>query len=87
MNIIHAGIIMTVYLFVVFAAYIFISSPFDNMMTTFENLNDTVTDSHIEMGGGLCRTVFDMCFAALGLGPIIWFIYWIFHREPQWGYK
>jgi len=87
MNIIHGGIILIVYTFVVFAAYIFISSPFDNIMTSFENVNMTASDSHIENVGGTVRTVFDMCFAALALGPIIWFVYWVFHREPHWGYR
>ena len=84
MNIPRAGVILIVYLFVLITIYIFLSSPFDDFVTSFEDLNLSASDSHIESNTGIGRTVFNMIFAILGLVPIVWFIFWCFSREPDW---
>ena len=87
MDIFRSGIILAVYLFIIFVAYIVISSPFDDIMTDFENINNTASDTGVERGTNMGRTVFDMVFAAAGLIPIIWFIVSVFAREPDWRYR
>ena len=84
MDIVRAGVILGVYLFAIFAVYIFISSPFDEVVTAFEDINMTASDTHIESAGTSIRTVFDMVFVALALVPGIWFVVWVFSREPDW---
>ena len=84
MNILRAGVILMVYLFVIITIYIFLSSPVDDIMSTFEDINLTASDSHIESNAGIGRTVFDMIFAVLGLVPVVWFVFWCFSREPDW---
>jgi len=76
---------MVVYLFIVLVAYFTISSPFENLVSGFEG-TDTLASDEIEDNVSLYRSVFNMFFALLGLVPIIWFIVWIFHREPDWSY-
>jgi len=84
LNILRAGVILMTYLFVIITIYIFLSSPFDDIMTNFENIDLAASDSHIESTSGIGRTVFDMIFAVLGLVPVVWFIFWCFSREPDW---
>jgi len=82
MNIVFNGVLMIVYLFVIIACYLFLSSPFDDMVRGFEDINNTVTDAKVEDASSMARTVFNMVFAGLILAPIVWFIVWCFRREP-----
>ena len=84
MNTVQNGIILSVYCFIVILLYIALSSPFDTVMTGFQNINESSSDAYIESGVTLERTVFDMVFAGLILIPVIWFIYVTFYREPNW---
>ena len=86
-SIIQDGIIMMVMLFVIIAMYIFVSSPFDTVYNSFENINQTVSDSHIEAGTSMGRTIFNMMFGVAGIIPIAWFVIRVFRREPDWGFK
>ena len=87
MDIVRNGVILIAYLFVIIVIYIVISSPFDEMVTSLEDINMTNSDAEVESSGGNIRTVFDMCFVGLALVPIIWFISWAFSREPDWRFK
>jgi len=75
---------MAIYVFIVIVIYIVLSSPFDDIMTDFDNLNNTNSDSEVEHGSSWGRTVFDMIFGMLVLVPLVWFAFWCFHREPDW---
>jgi len=86
MGIIRNGVILILYLLIVISLYIFLSSPYDDIMTSFENINGS-TDELVEAGAGTNRIVFDMMFAILGIIPIIWFMVWAFNRDPDWGFK
>jgi len=86
MDIIRGGVIMGVYLFIIIATYIFLSGPFDDMMTSFENLNLTNSDTEVESASTWGRLTFNIIFAGLAVVPLLWFIVWVFHREPDWRY-
>ena len=87
MNIIRAGVVMLVYLFIVIIAY-FAISPF---MTAFFDVFDDadVGLAEDEMSNILptIETVFSMFFSMLASIPITWFIMWTFSREPRWDYE
>jgi len=85
-GLIRDGIIMAVYLFIIITIYIVLSSPFDDFISEFEDVNLTASDAHIETGGGYSRTVFDMVFAGFGLAPLFWFAVRMLRRDPKWGY-
>ena len=85
-DIIRNGILMLVIEFIIFAMYLFLSSPFDDMMTSFENINGT-TDAEVEAGTTQNRTIFSIMFAGFALIPPIWFILWVFRREPDRGFR
>ena len=80
------GILLIVYLFIIIVTYIVISSPFEVMVSGFEDVNETASDSYVDFTSGVVRIVFNFCFALAGLIPIIWFIVWVFQREPDWRY-
>jgi hypothetical protein len=86
-DIVRDGLIASVILFSVVALYIFTSSPFDDVMRAFENINNSTTDSRIETGATTGRTVYNIMFAIAGLVPICWFIVRVFQREPDWGFR
>jgi hypothetical protein len=87
MDIVHSGIIMAVYLFIIIALYIFLSSPFDSMMTSFEDIDSSASDAKVESASVVGRTVFNMIFAGLGIVPMLWFIIMVFRTEPDWRYR
>ena len=87
MDIVRAGVILVVYLFVVFAIYIFISGAFEDIISDFEDINSTASDTHVDASGTTLRTVFDLMFAGMALVPVVWFVYWVFSREPDWRYR
>jgi len=80
-DIVRNGVILAVYMFIVIAIYMFISSPFDDLVSGFED-TDTPADDKVEDSSSLARTVFNMIFAGLIIAPIVWFIAWCFRREP-----
>ena len=87
MNIVHGGVILIVYVFVVIVCYSVISGAYDDIITGVENVNSTASDVKVEYAGTMIRTVFDLMFAGLVLVPVIWFVYWVFSREPDWRYR
>lgn len=84
MNIIRTGGIMAVYVFIVIILYMVLSSPFDDLMTSFAGLDMTNSDAEVEQGVSMGRLVFDIIFALFVLIPIIWFVFMCFSREPDW---
>lgn len=87
MDIVRSGIIMAVYLFVIIALYIFLSSPFDTLVSSFEDIDSSASDTEIEASSVVSRVVFNMIFAGLGIVPILWFIIMVFRTEPDWRYR
>ena len=86
MEIMKVGVIAIIYYFIIIILYVTLSSPFDDMMTSFEDLDLTASDSHIETNTALGRTVWDICFAGLALVPALWMAVYLLRREPHWGY-
>jgi len=87
MNIIPAGILLAAYMFVTITAYVFLSGVFVDVITGVENINMSASDALVEASGSTLRIVFDMMFAGLLLVPVVWFVYWAYSREPDWGYR
>jgi hypothetical protein len=84
LNIVRNGVMMAVYVFIVVVLYIIISSPFNDIMSSYEDVNLTSSDAEVEQGASMGRTVFDIIFAMFILIPIIWFVFMCFYREPDW---
>lgn len=85
-DIIRNGVLLIVYLFIIFVIWIVLSSPFETMMDSFDNINGTY-DAEVEAGTSNNRTVFNIFFGGLAIAGILWFVVWIFRREPDWGFR
>lgn len=86
-DIVRAGVILIIYLAVLILIFIFISSPFETLVSNFEDINGTASDAKVESQGGYSRTIFNMVFGGLALVPCIYFVIWVFSREPDWRYR
>lgn len=87
MNFIQASILLIVYTFIIVTLYMVLSDPFDKIVTPLEDLNMSASDAHMDRVGGYVRTAFDISFALLIIVPASWFVFWVFHREPDWRYR
>lgn len=84
MEIVRGGVILAAYTFIVVMLYLFLSSPFDEVVSGFENVNLTNSDVEVESSSGMARSVFDISFIILVAVPITWFIVGVMRREPDW---
>jgi hypothetical protein len=85
-SIIVRGVLLIAYLAIIIIIYLVLSTPYIQIVGSFEDLNQS-GDAQMEFTGGVIRTVFDMMFAMAALVPIFWFVVWCFHREPDWRYR
>jgi len=87
MNIINAGVVMIVYLFIAITAYFLLSTPMTMIFDGFDDADAGDATTHLDTLMPTIRTVFSMFFALMAAVPITWFIFWSMHREPDWGYQ
>ena len=85
MNIIRAGMVLAVYLFIIMILYFLLSSPFESVFAGFYGLNIANAGTHVDDTVDTARLVFNMMFGLLAVFPVIWFFLWVFTREPYWG--
>lgn len=86
MNIVGRGVLLIVYLFILIVVYLVISTPFDITVQSFGDLNRSASDGQMDQSVTLVRATFDFCFGLAGIIPILWFIVWVYSREPDWRY-
>jgi len=82
-----AGALMLIATFVILLLYFVVSTPLTSMFDSFDDADaGEATD---EMNDYLphIRTAINMAFAIAIITPSLIFIFWIFHREPDWYYK
>jgi len=87
LQIVKAGAILIIYLFIVLIAFFTISTPFDEIMSGVEDADTGAAEPYIAEHSGWYRILFNMFFAMFGIAPMVWFVVWVFHREPDWGYR
>jgi hypothetical protein len=83
-NIIHAGLVFILYLFVVIVLYYAISYPieliFNSLVTSSQN---TASGPYMTSFMPSIKWGLNVAFA-LGIAfPVVWFIMWIFSQEPD----
>jgi len=86
MRFLYAGIILVVYLFALMIGYYAVSTPFENLMDGIDDADGGLAADEIDTHVGNYKTFFNMAFALMAITPIVWFIFWVFHREPDWRY-
>lgn len=84
MDFVRATVMYLVAMFIVIVVYIVSSGPFENIIAGIEG-SSSLPD--VASTGILVRSAFVMAFALAGIVPTAWFLFWIYHREPDWGYR
>ena len=83
-NITMAGLIFAVYLFIMVIFTFVIAGPLDSIFNAFSSsANQTSSASNVQTFLPAIRTGMKIAFALGVATPIAWFIFWIFHREPD----
>lgn len=78
-NIIHAGLIFVVYLFVAILLYYLLSYPVEVLINAF--FVDSISETFTILP--LVKTALNIAFALSFAFPIVWFVVWVFSREPD----
>ena len=84
-DIIRDGVLMGVTEFVIIITYIVVSGPVASMLTAIAAAGSDI--SQMASTHTIINTVFTICFILLGLFPLIWFVFRMMSREPDWGYR
>jgi len=85
-NIIHAGLIFIVYLFIAILLYYFLSYPIDILFDGFKSSSvGTDAESYVIWMYPNIKWAVNVVFALAIALPIVWFITWIFSREADFG--
>lgn len=86
MNVGKAGVLMLVYLFIVFTAWMLLSTPFEEVISGFEGIGGEAGDE-LDDQVGRSRSVFNIFFGGMAIVPLVWFLIWIMRREADWGFR
>ena len=85
-NIVFAGVIFAVWMFIAVAFYYFLSVPILQILTGIQNIPSTdlvanALNEHVPNISWGVNVAFSLSMAT----PIAWFIFWVFSREPYVG--
>lgn len=84
-NIIQAGIVFIVYLFVMILLYYILSTPIDTFFDGLLSADLGLATGDMAFHGPNIEWALKLVFA-IGISiPVTWFIFWIFSREPFMG--
>jgi len=87
MRIIMAGVILIVYMFIIVVGYFVVSPIYSEFMDVMEGMDAGEASDEIAQHASTYRSFFDWAFALMAVIPSIWFIVWVFRREPDWRYR
>lgn len=82
-SIIPAAVLLLVYEFLIIVIYLFFSEPFIAIVAGFQGLSVPEVQTYTPK----ILTYFTMMMAIAGVVPILWFIVWVYHREPDWRFN
>jgi hypothetical protein len=79
-----AGVVLAVYLFIVLLVYFALSGPVNALFNAFDSTNWGAAESQHASYMSLIRQAMTVFFAIFISIPIVWFFFWVFHREPAY---
>jgi len=82
-----AGVIFVVSLFTVILMYFVLSAPVNAMYDGFDSADWGLAESQHSWYMDFIRAATTLFFAILVTIPVAWFFFWVFHREPAYGYN
>ena len=86
-NIVRAGVILIIYEFIIVFTYIIISTPVATTIASLATAGTGMGVSQMAFYKGLVDAVFSICMGLMALIPVIWFMFRVYQREPDWGYR
>ena len=86
-NIIQDGIMLIASEFVILLTYIVISSPVASMIISITSAGTSMGVTQMAHEQMLVDSVFSICMLILALVPVIWFVFRMYQRNPDWGYR
>lgn len=84
-NLIHAGVILGVYLFIAILVYFLLGMPIDAILDGINTGGQIIDDvrPHMNLWMPYILEAVQIAFA-LGIAyPVTWFIFWVFSRESD----
>lgn len=82
-SIAKAGVYFAVYLFIMVTVFFVLSAPvnyiFDGFLLGEYGLAQDEMNTFVPLLKGAVQMAFAICLAA----PLMWFVMWVFHREPD----
>ena len=86
-NLVHAGVLFLVYLFIMICLYFFLSSPVDAMLNGISDVPLGEASDEMARFSPDIKWAVKAAFA-LGIAtPLTWFVFWVFSKEPFIGYR
>jgi hypothetical protein len=79
-----AGVVLLVYLALVLIVYFALSGPVNALFNAFDSTNWGAAESQHASYMSLIRQAMTVFFAIFISIPIVWFFFWVFHREPAY---
>lgn len=79
-----AGVVLAVYLFIVLLVYFLLSGPVEALYSALSSGSWGAAESQKVSYMALIRQATTIFFAIFISIPIVWFFFWVFHREPAY---
>ena len=79
-----AGVVLVTYLFVVLVIYFALSVPINTIFDGFDAADFAMAEDEKDTYLPIIRNALTIFFAILLSIPIVWFFFWVFHREPAY---
>ena len=86
-NIVHAGVVFAVYLFIMVILYFLLSAPIDAIMNGISSVPLGEASDEMAQHSPNMNWAIKAAFACGVATPITWFVMWLFSKEPFIGYK
>jgi hypothetical protein len=83
-SLVQAGITFAVFLVIALITYFVVSIPVNLIFDSFENTNWGAAETQKATYMPIIRQCMMIFFAIFVSLPMTWFIFWVFHREPQY---
>jgi len=86
-NIVHAGVIFAVYLFIMILLYFTLSGPVDAIMDGLTNAPLGEAEDEMDTHSPNINWAIKAIFACGIATPLTWFVMWVFSKEPYIGVR
>ena len=87
LKIIQMGAMMLIYIFMFSLIYFILAAPLDAIFDGFDDIDSGEAVDEMDTYLPNIKTALNIFFALVIAIPIVGFIMWVYHREPDWGIR